>query len=72
MTFKQSVKKLADDEWTLDVMSGLSTEDSWTWVKTDTIGYDRYTYLAIDNCVDFERELGFELGKCMCRKNRSV
>ena len=25
-----------------------------------------------DKCVDFERELWFELGKCMWRKHRSV
>ena len=38
----------------------------------DTIGYDGHPYLAIDECVEFESELWFELGKCMWRKHRSV
>ena len=36
------------------------------------MGYDRHAYLALDKCVDFEREIWFELGKCMWRKHRSV
>ena len=55
MTCKQSAKELVGDEWTLGDPSRVSTEDFWTWVKTDTIGYDGHPYLAIDNCVDFER-----------------
>ena len=53
-------------------MSGLSTEDFWTWAKTDTTGYDRHPYLDNDKCVNSERELWFELGKCMWRKHWSV
>ena len=47
-------------------------EDFWTWAKTDTIGYDGNSYLAIDKCVDFDKELWFKLGKCMWRKHQSV
>ena len=71
VTCKQLAKELLGDEWTLGDMSGLSTEDFWTWKKADTTGYDGHPYLAIDNFVDFERELWFELGKCMWRKHRS-
>ena len=53
-------------------MNGLSMEDFWTWEKTDTNGYDGHHYLANDNCVYFEMELWFELGKCMWRKHWSV
>ena len=70
MTCKQLAKELAGDEWTLGNMSRVSTEDFWTWLKTDTIGYDVHPYLSIDKCVDFERELWFELGKFMCIKHR--
>ena len=72
MTCKQLAKELAGDEWTLGNLSGVSTEDFWTWSKTDTIGYDGHPYLAIDKCVDFERELWFELRKCTCKKHWSV
>ena len=41
-------------------------------MKTDTIGYDKNSYLVIDNCVAFKRELCFELGKCMWIKYWSV
>ena len=45
VTCKQSAKELAGDEFTLGYMNGLSTEDFWTWEKTDTTGYDGYPYL---------------------------
>ena len=65
-------KELAEDEWDIGKLAGLSTEDFWTWANTDTKGYDRHPFLARDKCVNFERELWFEFGKCMWRKNRSV
>ena len=65
-------KELAGDEWNLGDLTGISTEDFWTWAKTDTRGYDGNDYLDQDKCVDFNRELWFELGKCMCRKHLSV
>ena len=66
---KQSAKELAGDDWTLGDLSRISTEDFWTWVKLDTIGYDGHSYLAIDKFFDFERELWFVFGKCMWRKH---
>ena len=48
------------------------TDEFWTWVKKDRIGYDRYAYMRLDKCVDFEKELWFELGKCMWRKHQIV
>ena len=72
VTCKKSVKDLASDEWTLGEMNRLAAEEFWNWVKTDTTGYDGHPYLAIDNCFELERELWFELGKCMWRKYRSV
>ena len=65
MTFQQSEKELAADEWALGNMSGLSREEFWTWAKTDTTEYDRHPYLANGKCVDFARELWFDFGKCM-------
>ena len=34
--FRQSVKELAVDEWNLDELTELPTDDFWTWVKTYT------------------------------------
>ena len=72
MTCKQSAKELAGDEWTLGDLSRVSTEDLWTWEKSDTIRYGKHAYIEIDKYVDFEREVWFDLGKCMWRKNQSV
>ena len=69
MTCRQLVKDLAVDEWTLGDMTRLAAGHFWTWANTDITGYDGHTYLAIDKCVNFERELWFELGKCMWRKH---
>ena len=38
----------------------------------NTTGYDGHPYLSRDSCIDFKRELGFELGKCIRRKHRIV
>ena len=67
----QPEKELAGDEWNLKKLTGISTEAFWTWAKTDTTGYDGHAYLVLDKCVNFERELWFELGKYMWRKHRS-
>ena len=47
-------------------------DDLWTWSNTDTTGYDVHAYLAMDKCVNLERELWFELGKCMRRNHGSI
>ena len=72
MTCKKSAKELAGDEWTLGDINRLSTEEFWTWAKTDATEYDGHPYLANDKYVDFERELLFELGKCTWRNHWSV
>ena len=69
---KHSEKDIAGDKWDLGELKGLSTVDLWAWSKKDSIGYDGHTYLGIDKCADFEREIWFELGKCMWRKHRSL
>ena len=50
---KQLAKDLAGDSWTLGELKELSTEDFWTWEKSDGILYDGYDYLEIDRCVSF-------------------
>ena len=72
MKFRHLSKELAVDEWTLGELTGLSAEDFWTWEKIDTMGCYGHDYLAVDKCVEFERELWFKLWKCMWRKHRSV
>ena len=69
---RQSEKELVGDEWNLGELAGLSAEAFWTWDKTDTMGYGGHVYLARDTCVNFDREIWFELGICMWRKHWSV
>ena len=66
---RQLEKELTGYEWNLRELAGLSTEVFWTLAKTYTTGYDEHNYLPLDKFVDFERELLFKLGKCMCRKH---
>ena len=47
-------------------------DNFWTWDKSDGIGYDGDAYLGLDKCADFEKNIWFELGKCMWRKHRSL
>ena len=70
--YRQSAKELAGYEWNFGKLVGLSAEAFWTQDKMDTMGYDGNAYLTLDICVDFERELWPELGKCMWRKHWSV
>ena len=72
VTYKKSAKELACDEWTLVNLTSLSAEDFWTRANMDTTGYDVHDYLAQDKLINFERELWFELGKCIWRKHQSV
>ena len=65
-------KELVVDEWNLGELSGISAEAFWTWTMADTTGYDGHAYLTLDKCINFKRELWFELVKCMGRKPRSV
>ena len=72
MECKQSAKYLAGDKWNLRYFKALSIEDLWTWAKSDGIVYNGDDYLVLYKCVNFKRELCFELGKCMWRKHHSV
>ena len=69
---KQLEKDITGDKWTLGDLKGLSTEDFWTWEESDRLAYDRDAYLGLKNCANFDKEIWFELGKDMQRKQRSV
>ena len=69
---KQSAEDLTGDKWTLGEPKGTSTDEFWTWLKSDGVGYDMDSYLGLDKCVDFEKDIWFALGKLMWRKHRSV
>ena len=56
----------------LGKLKELSTDEFWTWAKSDGIGYDGDAYLVLDKCVELKKDLWFELGKAMWRKHRSV
>ena len=65
-------KDLAGVSWTLGDLKELSTDNFWTWDKSDGIGYDIDAYLVLDKCVDFKKELWFKLGKVVWRKHRII
>ena len=44
----------------------------WTWDKEDGIVNDEDAYLGIENCIDFDKELCFNLGKSTRKKHQSV
>ena len=69
---RKLARELAGYEWNFRELTGIYAEALWTWAKTDTTEYDRYPFLPWDKCVDFDREIWFELGKCMWRNNRRV
>ena len=50
----------------------LSMDDLCTWANNDSVGYDGNLYIVINKCVNFKRDLWFELGKFMWKKHRSV
>ena len=72
MECKKSAKNITGYKWTLRNLKRLSTEGFWTWDKGYQLDYDGDSYLDLDKCFDFEKELWLELGKCMWRKHRSV
>ena len=72
VTCRNSAKEITGDDWDLVNLHGLSAEDLWTWANTYTTGYDVHGYFAWYNCVNFRKELWFELGKCIWRKHRNV
>ena len=65
-------KYLAGNKWDLGKLKEISTDNLCTRAKKYKIVYDEDAYLRLDKCVEFEKELWFELGKCMWRKHQSV
>ena len=63
MESKNSAKDLAGDKCTLGDPKPISTEDFWTWEKSDTLAYGRDDYLGLDKCVEFKKKLWFDFGK---------
>ena len=61
MECNQLAKDLAVDGWTLINLKDLSTNKSWTWDESDRIGYGRDACLRLEKCVDFKKDLWFEL-----------
>ena len=68
----QSVKDITGDKWTLGYLKDLFTEDFYNWDKSDGLAYDGDAYLVMEKYVNFDKDIWFELGKCMWRKHRSV
>ena len=71
MEFKYSEKNLTGNKWTLSKLKGISTEDFCNWDNIGGLTYDGYAYLVLEKCVNYEKDIWFELVKAMCRKNQS-
>ena len=65
-------KELVVDKWNLRKLTGLSAEAFWTWANTDTTGCYVHAYLALDQCVNFERGVWFDFLKYMWINHWSV
>ena len=63
MECKKSAKNITGYKWTLRNLKRLSTEGFWTWDKGYQLDYDGDSYLDLDKCFDFEKELWLELVK---------
>ena len=69
---KEPAKYLEGDKWTLRYLKEISAEDFWTLAKSDGINDNWDAYMGLEKCVDFKKELWFELVKCMWSKHPSV
>ena len=56
---KHVAKDLAGDKWSLSKLKGMCTDDLWTYLKSEGVGYDRDDYLGLDKCVDFDKDFWF-------------
>ena len=72
MACKELEKDLAVDKWTLGDFRQLYIECFFTWDKSNRLDDDRNAYLVLDKCVNFQKEILFDLVKCIQRKHRSV
>ena len=69
---KQSENDIAGEKWNLRYLKELSIEDLWTWDNSEEYDDDVDAYLVMNKCVDFEKQICFQLANCMCRKHHSV
>ena len=53
-------------------VKALYIERLWTWSKGGGLDDKGDSYLGLDKCVKSDKELWFELGKCMWIKHRRV
>ena len=72
LEWNQSAEDTKGDKCTLGELKGISTENFCTWDKIEGVGYEGDAYLWLYNCVKFNKELWFELGKEIWRKHRRV
>ena len=72
MACKETAEDLAGYKWNLGKLKELYTEHFWNWAKEDRIGNDGDAYLVLGKCVDSEKDIWFELVKCMWSNHRSV
>ena len=67
---KELVTGIAGNQWMLGATKDVTMDKLWTWQKLDGVDGSGNMYLGQDRCLDFEKDIWFELGKSMWKKNR--
>ena len=71
MEFKELAKGLVGYQWNLGKTKDVAMYQFWTWAKEDGLDNDGDDYLGVDKCINFKKELWFELGKIMWKNHHS-
>ena len=72
MECKETAQGIYGYQWKLDEAKYVTMEWLWTWEKLYGIDADRDYYLGEDRCIDFEKNIWFELGKSIWKKHWSI
>ena len=56
----------------LDATKDVTMEQLWTWARKGGIGRSGHIYFGHDRCIDFEKDVWFNLGKIMWKRYQSV
>ena len=68
---KELSKGIAGYQWTLGATKDVTMKQFWDWDKVEAINRSGYMCTCPDRCNYLEKELWFELGNIMWRKNWS-
>ena len=69
---KDTTTDLSENEWNLRATKNATMKQFWVWSKSDGANSGGYAVTGEDFCIDFEKELLFEIVKSMRRNHYSV